>query len=708
MVEYFREPEVTHIPKDLAQREVKCSLSDVTDWSQHQVASKLSLAMLVGSWNDKKEADREVVEQLVGKEYYNWIEDLRESLQIHDCPLEYKNGLWGFKDRLKSWKELGSRLFDNQLDTFKTVVLDVLCVDDPSFELPVEERYAAVLHDKELPHSDKLREGLAETLALVGSQSNALPHCSQGKADLIAALSIRELFENGNWIRWGSLNSLLPILSEADPDEFLSAVEGAINVEPSPFDTLFEQEEAGVLGRSYISGLLWALEAIAWDESYLSRTSVILAELASHDPGGSWSNRPGNSLTNIFLPWLPHTLASVEKRQVALKTICTEQPAVGWKLLESLLPNQHNTTTGTHKPKWRNIVPEDWKGRVTNREYWDYVTFCANLIVEQAGFNVKKLASLTGIYDRLPPSASESLRNKLLSNDCLNLSEQDRLPIWNRLSKFVERHRRFPEAKWSLEDEALRPLEKIANKLAPGSPSLRHRRLFSDGNTDLFYTQDSDWREKRFQLRKTAIKEILEEGGIQLVLEFASKVTSPFSVGKVLSAFGRQEFDAALLSGLLDMTDHKNWNLVSSYAFHRRDKAGWKWFDELDKSDWEPKQIASLLCALPFDRDAWDRVAQLPGENEDAYWKSIRPTFYQTDDPFPFVKLLQYGRPDAVIKGLEDLLIHGIDINPELACKALLTLVESTEQAEGVEGFEIVRIIKALQPNLALFPSESV
>jgi hypothetical protein len=44
------------------------------------------------------------------------------------------------KDRLKSWQELGSRLFDGHLDTFKDTALEVLQVDDPSFELPGEER----------------------------------------------------------------------------------------------------------------------------------------------------------------------------------------------------------------------------------------------------------------------------------------------------------------------------------------------------------------------------------------------------------------------------------------------------------------------------------------------------------------------------------------------------------------------------------------
>jgi hypothetical protein len=102
-----------------------------------------------------------------------------------------------------------------------------------------------------------------------------------------------------------------------------------LNVDSSsPFDELFDQEDAGAFGGNYITGLLWALEGIAWEEACLSRTTVVLAEIAAHDPGGNWANRPSNSLTDIFLPWKPHTLASVEKRQAALEIICREKRGI--------------------------------------------------------------------------------------------------------------------------------------------------------------------------------------------------------------------------------------------------------------------------------------------------------------------------------------------------------------------------------------------
>ncbi|WP_444915021.1 hypothetical protein [Microbulbifer sp. TRSA007] len=708
LVGHFKEPEITYIPESLA-KELTVAEAEVTDkpiftdWNQHPSASKLALAMLFGSWNESSEADREVISQTVGENYSDWITSLREILQVQDTLLTYKNGIWKFKERLQAWKDLGSRIFDDHLNSLKDVVLEVLRINDPSFDLPGDERYAAAIYGKVLPHSGNLREGLAETLALVGSHHTSLTNCSMGKADSIAVQTIRELFENSDWLRWGSLNNLLPTLSEAHPGEFLSAVENAIVASPSPFIKLFEQEDTGVFGRNYMTGLLWALEGIAWDEVHLSRSVVVLAEIAAYDPGGNWANRPGNSLSDIFLPWMPHTLASVEKRQAALKTICAEQPAVAWKLLESLLPNQHSTTSGTHKPVWRNIIPEDWDKGATNSEYWEQSKFCGELIVQQADFDIGKLATLVGHYDHLPSRASESLQEKLLSDSCLSLPEHNRLPIWNQLCQLIARHRRYPEAKWSLTNEVLVSLEVIADKLAPNTPSILHRRLFSDSESD-FYEGGGNWREeqeKLFQVRKSAIEDILKEGGISKVLEFSSTIKNPHLVGEVLADFSTSEFDVELLPDLLDMTEQKMWPLVASYAWRRRHIGNWEWFDNIDKSEWNSKQISNLLCALPFDKNAWDRANQLLGENEHEYWRNTSANTYQTEDDteHALLKLLEYDRPHAVIDGLSRNIFHKKEINPELACEALLALVQSEDQAGRIDNYNITEIIKSLQAN---------
>jgi hypothetical protein len=66
----FKQPAIVHIPKELIEIQ---SESVKTDWSQHQYATDLALANLIGTWNEKKEADTLVLEKLTAQSYSTWI-----------------------------------------------------------------------------------------------------------------------------------------------------------------------------------------------------------------------------------------------------------------------------------------------------------------------------------------------------------------------------------------------------------------------------------------------------------------------------------------------------------------------------------------------------------------------------------------------------------------------------------------------------------
>ncbi len=375
--EAFKQPIVTHIPKELIISQAE---SVKTDWSQHQYATDLALANLIGAWNEKKEADTLILEKLTVQSYSTWILKAREILNLPNSLFSLINGVWKITERGNLWDALGLYVFDQHLDAFRELVVAVLTERDPSFDLPTEKRFAANIYGKVLTHSTALRIGLAEGLAIIGNRPSALIHCSQGKAESTGVLAIREIFTDSDWVLWGSLKSLLPVLAEAAPDEFLDAVENALRLSPCPFDELFSQEGNGITGGNYLTGLLWALESLAWDKEYLVRVCVVLGELSSHDPGGSWANRPGNSLLTILLPWNPQTIAPVKKRRVAVQTLSKEFPEVAWKLIIKLLPNQHQTSMGSHKPLWRNTIPESWKEGVTRAEYRGQILFYSALL----------------------------------------------------------------------------------------------------------------------------------------------------------------------------------------------------------------------------------------------------------------------------------------------------------------------------------------
>ena len=680
------------------------------EWNQHAHASDLVIANLIGAWNEKSEADLGILRQLVKEEYATWIPRIREVLQLPESPVALKDGRWRVTERKELWKALGARLFDDDLDNFKQCVVTVLTERDPQFDLPVDERYAASIHGKVLKHSPELRKGLAGSLALLGSQPDDLTNCSQNKPETIGVLAIREIFGKSDWVLWGSLNDLLPVLAEAAPDEFLNAVENALQQTPCPFDELFSQESNGITGRNYLTGLLWALETLAWDEKFLVRVSVILGDLASHDPGGNWANRPVNSLTTIFLPWLPQTTASIDKRRVALKTLQKEVPAVAWKLLLDLLPNQHQTSTGTHKPSWRNTIPNDWGKGVSQKKYWEQVSFYAELAVSMAGCDIEKLNELVGHLDNLPQPSFDKILEHLCSEAVCSKSEYERLGLWASLTKFASKHRRFSNAKWAMKGESVSKIEAAAAKLAPDTPLNLHRRLFSIRDFDL-YEENDNWEEQRQKLeerRQQAIKDILAYGGLEAVIRFAESVESPSHVGHSLGVIAEAEIDATILPALLETENKKLAQFASGYVWSRHYKHGWAWVDGLDKSGWSVSQVAQFLSYLPFTEETWSRSTAWLGESEREYWKRTTISPYQANGDLGAAidKLIEYGRPHAAINCLDRMLHDRQPLDKSRSVKALLSAVSSAEPSYEMDAYHIVEIIKALQDDPGTDPED--
>ncbi|KHS85423.1 hypothetical protein [Pectobacterium brasiliense] len=695
--EVFKQRVVAEIPEELR------AVSQIvqTDWAHHPDASCLAIAVLVGRWNEKNEYDLDVLTQLLGIGYDEWLRKAREILHVPDSPLSVRNGVWKVANRMDLWSILGSRILDQNLDLFKFLTISVLKEPDPVFELPAEERYAASIYGKELHFSPMLRQGIAEGMAILGSQPEACINCSQGKAEACSNVAIREILNEADWVLWGSLNGLLPTLAEAAPAKFLDAVEKAMHQTPCAFDELFSQEGNGIIGGNYLTGLLWALEGLAWDEQHLVRVCAVLAELASHDPGGKWSNRPSNSLSTILLPWLPQTLASIEKRQVAVKVIFNEWPDIAWNLLVQLLPGQHQTSFGTHKPSWRRTIPDDWENEVTNQEYWQQTLFYAELAVASIGEDTGRLTVLIDHFDHLPAPAFDQLLEVLSSKPIIGLHEEKRVLIWDHLNQLSNKHRRYSDANWALPDNLITRIENVAEQLAPTNPFNLYQHLFSNRDFDL-YDENGDWEEQQKKTearRESAISEIFRLNGAEGVIRFADNVSAPNKVGSILGTFSNDVFETILLPHFLDTTENKHKALVSAFIWKRFWLKGWEWCDNLSKSEWTPKQLGQFLAYLPFSGETWGRASQYLQAFESEYWTRTDTNAYQSEGELAVAidKLIEHGRPHAAIHCLYRMHQNKQPIDANQCVRALLAALSTDESSSNMDAYHITTLIKFLQ-----------
>ena len=154
-----------------------------------------------------------------------------------------------------------------------------------------------------------------------------------------SARIVRGLLElsAGDWRLWASLTPHLPLLAEAAPRQFLDAIERGLG-EDGPILELLKQEGDAVFGTAPHTGVLWALEGLAWSVDHLPRVAVVLTDLARLDPGGRLANRPRESLRRIFLIWYPQNTLSWNDQLGVFEFLMSRDSQAGWSMLSGLLP----------------------------------------------------------------------------------------------------------------------------------------------------------------------------------------------------------------------------------------------------------------------------------------------------------------------------------------------------------------------------------
>ena len=630
-----------------------------------------------------------------------WRQELQELSLQESPPIKQVNDVWRIIDRGKAWEDAGPRVFDEHLERFQSVAITVLGERDPKFELPKEDRTYAPIHGKQMKHSSVLRKGIAESLALLGSRPGALPSCSDGKPGLVARLVVRELLSPDDPVLWASLNDVLPLLSEADPGEFLENCESSLASESKPFEFLLEEEHSGVFGATYLSGLLWGLENLAWGPDYLARVALVLAGLAAIDPGGSSGNRSSSSLYTIFCPWCPQTCASAEKRVAAVKALQNDYPDVGWDLLSSLLPSAHQSSSGSHKPKWRELIPDNWSEKPTNVEYWEQVTAYSEIAVSLAKGNLAKLADLIPRIPNLPDPVRSAFLDYIVCKDVTELPDADRTKIWNALQELMTTHRKFADADWAMPPSAVADLESRADVLKPSSPVNEHKRLFTENDSTLM-SDKGDYEAQRQELeerRRKALTEIHQFGGFDDIVGMVRSVESPWRLGFSFGSVPAISADSTILPELLSSTEPELAPFAGGYVLGRFHSEGWAWVDSLSQTEWPSYGKSKFYTLLPFCKNTWDRVAQTLGEDSAGYWRNAVGNIHEAEpDANLGIKLLiQHDRAHTAVRGLQRLQYQPKKVDAELSIKALEAALNTGEDLNRLDAHAVVELITALQ-----------
>ena len=670
----------------------------------------LTIAVLVGSWNHESEADQSAICQIAGFHYEEWIESMRRMSNLPNPTIVDLGGEWRFVTRLEGFYTMGEELHRDLLERFFRAAALVLKEKDPQFELPPEERMTSSLRGMVLQHSAQLRKGIAESLAILGNHTNSLSPRLAAMAKYRVRKATRDILVGADWKLWASLSGLLPLLAEAAPDEFLEAVEDALSRTSCPFVLMFDQEDSMPLGNNYITGLLWALESLAWEKEFLFGTCSILGKLARLDPGGNWANRPSNSLARVLSPMHPQTTAPIASRLKSVQLLTDQSPLVAWDLLLSFVPVGGTTVFPTHRPAWREGISEDWKmENVSQEDYYpmykqQYNTY-TEMLVDMATSKLERVSDqdfLDRLF-RLPQHLFDNVVKYLTSEEMCNRPETDRAKVWIGLLRFNRPHKELLKEKESVNKQKISEIDVVIEKMYPQSPNLINQVLFSS-EAYLLFEEQEDWQETERitnDLRKRAVESVVSSSGIDEVLKLAKTVEYPDQVGFCLSTISTRNEDSRLLPSLLEVENSSlrrfAWHYVRGSQYHN----GWKWVDNLNMAHWNLREKAQFLSCLPFEDKTWLRAKDWLGKREETYWRIASPNPYnsQADIELAIDKLIEYGRPKAALWCVWVLLKKGT-FHRQQAISSLLAALSSDEEYKETFSHMATDVIKKLQSNL--------
>lgn len=626
------------------------------EWATGAISSAVRAAMLLTSWHDASAADRDVLAALAGTTYEEAREQLRQFTLGDDPLLALTDQRWHVVSPVDAWLLLGRHLLRDDLVRFCQHVANVLGEIDPALSLPPGDRWRASLDGKVLRHSQNLRAGIASSLALLATHGDTVVAGTGLHGERWAAGVVRRLLkaanEHGSLDRWESVASELPRLAEAAPLEVIEALRGGLTGEPAVLAGVFKDDPSTdhLFGPgSPHTHFLWALETLAWSAEYLGAASEVLASLATIDPGGRLSNRPGASLANIFCAWHPDTAADADQRLRVVDRLRDRWPDVAWRLKLDLLPNNTGIHMSTHSPDFRDWKPS--QAPTTRVAYWRMIDeLVARLLIDADG-NTQRWLDLLEAHQHLHVEGRSSVRDALSGLDPSTIDEPARHVVWEALRRMVAHHREYADAKWALPSEEVAWLDVLAAKFAPVRPELRHAWLFDSGWVELGdLRRRDDYRAYEAELavrRAAAIAEIYEDGGLDAVAQFARGRQAGF-VGVGLADTIDEPLADELVWWLAADEETKR-QVANAYIWRMCRSGELPWaLAVLDRHKELPAHVqgAVLLC-VPDSLAAAEVAATRGPEVEQEFWKAF--LYVGRGDDFEHVlfvaeKLMSVGR----------------------------------------------------------------
>ncbi|WP_461611931.1 HigA family addiction module antitoxin [Cytobacillus kochii] len=632
--------------------------------SDKEIANTLSGILFAGTWEANNEGDKEILSLLSGEIEYEKLESkFIELLHLEDSPVWSIGYTRGLVSKIDALYAINRRLTSEDIDRFLDVAELVLSEDDPSLDLPEENRWAASIYGKRREISSALRKGIGETLVLLAVYGNALFQERMGNVQYKIEVLVKSLLCPLTTRKLEAQSDNLPLYAEATPDVFLHILEEDLNSSQPQSLGLMRSVQAGFFGRNPRTGLLWALESIAWSSEYLMRVIKILAELAKPEINDNWVNKPIESLSAIFRCWMPQTTASLEERTAALEYLVRRYPKIGWSLCVEQFNGHSRIGSYSYKPRWRTEAHGAGEP-VSRQETGIFARKALELALNWRTHNAGTLGDLVSCIGELPEEYHKRIWD-LIETWSYTADDTEKSILRERIRTSVFSLRASSKNKHiELKGHAQRTYE----LLEPTDTILRYVWLFRSPWVEESYEEleeeNLDYKSRSAKteaLRLEALSELMSEKGIQGVLDLASRGECATIIGRLLSNIltDRSELLKAVenIIGIGPLGESPvRQSLISGVMEALVSQGDFELIPQMVKQ-YESTDTVSLLIQAPFIKEIWDIIETLEAPVQERYWKDIIPdgigNLGQENMQYAIDQLISVNRPRAAFRNVQ-------------------------------------------------------
>lgn len=675
-------------------------------WLIKEDIQEIIPALLLGRWNETFAGDIELIEQLSNQKYADYLITLNKWRSFEESPIIQIGETWRLTSPLDLWTNLSAYVTENDFKVLQECFSQTFKKGNPIIE-PKDKNDFAASFNKKRKYSNWAREGLTQSLILVARMGDSIKIPNLNKPQNWVDSIVLDLLYNATGEIWVSVDHELPLISEASPDSFLKSVNNSLAKAKPEIIEMFEEEDGFLHKTSHHTGLLWALENLAWLPDYLRETSLILLQLSRLDPGGNLSNRPLNSITEIFKPWHYQTLASYEERMEVLKYITEHEQESGWSLLIRMLPEHHGVAHPTHKMRWR-MFDKNTNLKYSYQEIWDTHSTVIDILIELFDYDENKFAQLINEVTNL----STKDRDRVLTwadEICLKV-EQKSYTAWATIRKILNHHRSHPDTDWALPESELKRLEDLYNKLQPTSTLENHIWLFNDYWPEFpegFVYKDNEFEKRHEQqqkrvddARKDAVVNFISELGLDKTLELRNEISQLWAFGYAIADVTSKQEDIFTVCKCLYDEESKI-TFVHSFVNRKSIIEGLDWvkvlLNDLQEKGYSHQALSNVLIPINQSQELWDFISSFNEEIQNLYWQNVRPHFYHISDAekvFGLEMLISHKRFFSAI----DIASHFPKVIPTDLLSEMLQRAGTEESSETArfKGYEIERIFEEI------------